>query len=155
MINVFLDVVVRVITPLTPSPQPPAPASASLPTIVVMDPDADARNIARLALESAGYRVVLAEDGAECIAMSKRVRPDLIIAEIFSPYLDGFEVLSALRSEPDTAGIPVVALTTWSPESDDAQASSEGFVEFITKPVEPRRLIDMIRTVLARSKKPA
>lgn len=116
--------------------------------ILVMDPDRDAREICRLALESEGYRVATAENSADCLRLARSQAPDLIVTELFSPGMDGYGMMRALGRGPGTSGIPVVALTTCSLPSYRLRALREGFSGYLGKPVEPRRLIRAIAPLL-------
>lgn len=116
--------------------------------ILIMDPDRDAREICRLALESAGYRVATAESSAQCVRFARALGPDLVVTELFSPGMDGFDLAGALGNWPSTSAIPIVALTTCSIRSYEERALGEGFSGYLKKPLEPRNLIRVIARLL-------
>src|SRR5262249_32539706 len=79
--------------------------------VLVVDDDASARNLLTAVLYKEGLRVAEAEAGERALALARRIRPDLITLDIVMPRMDGWSVLTALKSDPDLAGIPVVVVT--------------------------------------------
>lgn len=132
-------------------PEAPAPRP---PVVLLCDPDPDAREIGRVALESAGYQVVTAGDGERCVRLAPLVSPDLVVTELFSPRLDGLGVARALRRDRRTAGIPLLALTTCSLPRCREEARREGFARYLVKPVEPARLVREVER-LTKPRRPA
>ncbi len=82
------------------------------PCVLVVDDDADLREIMAIALTTHGYRVVTAVSGAECLRRLRTdVRPHLILLDMMMPDVNGWEVCEALAQDPELADIPVVVLT--------------------------------------------
>lgn len=84
-------------------------------------------------LEHAGYNVLLAHDGDETIEVMRSARPDLVLLDLIMPKLNGFEVLQAVRADPDLSTIPIAVFTNLSQLSDEQEARNLGAVDFIVK----------------------
>ena len=117
--------------------------------ILVIEDDPTFRDLVRVQLASAGHEVVTAEDAALGLRAIIGETPDLIILDIFVPYLDGFELLEALRTDPATRPIPVIVLTGRGDDETYARAHKIGVADFFTKPVESDRLIQSIEKLLS------
>jgi signal transduction histidine kinase/CheY-like chemotaxis protein len=128
-----------------------APPSAPLETFVededaalvmVVDDDAQARQLLGAAVRRAGYRVIEAADGNTALALARERRPDAITLDVLMPRMDGWAVLTALKSDAELAPIPVLVVTVL---ADRGIALSLGAAEFLTKPVDRSRLATLIR----------
>jgi DNA-binding response OmpR family regulator len=120
--------------------------------ILIIDDDVGFRDLLRIHLSAAGYQVQIAEDGvAGGRALLERT-PDLIVSDLNMPFLDGFELLSLLRSDAETAAIPVVLLSGRSDGDTMAKAVQLGAADFLTKPVTRDQLLESIEACLSRSK---
>jgi CheY-like chemotaxis protein len=117
-------------------------------TILLVEDNEDNRVVYRTMLSHFGFRVLEAADGAEAIRMAREDRPDVILMDISIPVIDGWEATRTLKADPDTAGIPVVALTAHALDSDRARAADLGFDAFLPKPIEPRRVVAEVRRLL-------
>lgn len=95
-----------------------------------------------------GYDVILAVDGAEGVAAARRERPDLILMDMSLPVMNGWDATRALKGDPATRSIPVIALTAHAMSSDQARAMEAGCDDFDTKPIELQRLLQKIETLL-------
>ena len=95
-------------------------------------------------LERNGYQVSCAVDGPQGIAMARSVQPDIILMEVALGEIDGWEATLAIHADPETAAIPVIALTAHALESDRLKSIEVGCVDFETKPVS---LPDLIRKI--------
>jgi CheY-like chemotaxis protein len=103
--------------------------------VLIADDAAASRELIGTILESAGYEVAEAQDGAEALQSALAQRPDLIILDIQMPLLDGYAVLKALRTHPVLRSIPVIALTAGAMQDERQRALAAGFDLFITKPI--------------------
>ena len=93
-----------------------------MPKILVVDDEADVRNVVTAILNQAGYDVVEAEYGLDGYSKAQSEKPDLVLLDLMMPVVDGFEVLGKLKQNPSTRSIPVIILTaksTW-PQSANA-----------------------------------
>ena len=120
--------------------------------ILVIENDLSFLDLLRVHLSGAGHEVVTAEDAALGLRAIIENAPDLIILDIFLPYLSGIEVLEALRTDPATVSIPVVVLTGTRDDEVFAKARKLGAAEYLTKPVQREKLLDTIEAVLARAR---
>jgi len=119
-----------------------------LAKILLIEDDLTFLDLLRMHLASAGHEVVTAEDAALGLLAIIGETPDLIVLDLFVPYLDGFELLEALRTDPATRPIPVIVLTGHTDDETYARARKLGAADFFTKPVERDRLIKSIERLL-------
>ena len=98
-----------------------------------------------------GYAVSMAVDGEQGRAMARVRKPNLILMDMSLPVLNGWEVTRQLKSSPDTAAIPIIALTAHAMAGDRERALAAGCDDYDTKPVEFPRLIGKIEVLLNRS----
>lgn len=95
-------------------------------------------------LSQQGYVVGCAYSGYGALEMARTLRPDLIILDIAMPAIDGFEVFSILKSDPDTQDIPVVFVTSLNDGDDMARAMSMGAADYIVKPFNAAIILERI-----------
>ncbi len=114
----------------------------SRPKIVVIDDDVVVRGLLKLHLVNAGYDVLEAEDAIVGGYLVVAASPDLIVCDVHMPYMDGYEFVAALKSDPTTKHIPVVFLTT-DPDVAD-HAKKFGAVAYLNKPVMADRLVQLV-----------
>lgn len=116
-------------------------------TILLVEDNTDNRIIYRRALEHFGYGVLEALDGEEAIRLATDHLPDLILMDISIPRINGWDVTRTLLADARTKHIPIVALTAHALPSDRARGVEVGFASYLTKPIEPRRVIAEIERV--------
>jgi two-component system, cell cycle response regulator DivK len=98
-----------------------------------------------------GYEIVVAIDGSQGLAEATRHLPDLIIMDMSLPVLDGWESTRALKEQPETRSIPVLALTAHAMAGERERALEAGCNDYDTKPVDFTRLLGKIETLLSGS----
>jgi signal transduction histidine kinase/DNA-binding response OmpR family regulator len=109
--------------------------------VLVIDDDAAMLDLLGRLLSREGYRVAAAATGEEGLELARRLRPSAITLDVLMPQVDGWAVLAALKADPVTSPIPVIMLTML----DDAEmAYALGAAEFLTKPVDRRRLAECL-----------
>jgi CheY-like chemotaxis protein len=101
-------------------------------------------------LTRAGFAVAVATDGEQGVAMAASEAPDLILMDLSLPVLDGWEATRRLKGAPATRPIPIIALSAHAMEGDRAKALAAGCDDYDTKPVDLPRLLEKIRTLLAK-----
>jgi CheY-like chemotaxis protein len=107
-------------------------------------------------LERKGYQVVIATDGEQGVDLALSEAPDLILLDMSLPTIDGWEAARRIRREPETATVPIIALTAHAMAGDMEKALAAGCDDYDTKPVELIRLLAKIEALLAsRSRPPA
>jgi CheY-like chemotaxis protein len=126
---------------------PPAEIASAAPKrkILVVDDSLSIAAIIQGALQKEGYEVIVGHDGMEGLKLTISERPDLIICDTVMPRMDGFGLLRALKGSPVTAQIPVILVTAKSGCEDEQRALEAGFLDFISKPVQPVRLISRVK----------
>jgi CheY-like chemotaxis protein len=113
--------------------------------VLVVDDATAIRELIAVNLELEGYDVDRAGDGEEALAAVARQRPDVITLDVMMPRLDGFSTIERLRSDPDTADIPVVLVTGRASTADRARGELLGVDGFLAKPFEPAELLATIQ----------
>jgi len=119
--------------------------------ILVVDDEVAIVRMLKDRLESAGFEVLTAYDGAQAVEVARQERPDLIIMDVTMPRMDGLTAAKQLRSDPTTAHIPIVMLTARGQESDEQAGYAAGAVRYFTKPFSPRQLVQELRSLLGES----
>jgi len=99
----------------------------------------------------AGHIVVIANDGAQGVAMALSERPDVILMDLSLPVLDGWQATRQIKVAPDTNHIPVIALTANAMAGDREKALAAGCDDYDTKPVELPRLLGKMKALTERS----
>jgi two-component system cell cycle response regulator DivK len=119
--------------------------------ILVVEDQADNRQILRDLLTSEGYRVIEAQDGEEGVRAAAAERPDLILMDIQLPRLDGYEATRRIKADPALRAIPIIVVTSYSLSGDEAKARAAGCDDFVPKPYSRRQLMDKISQYLPKS----
>lgn len=101
-------------------------------------------------LKRKGYEVVIAVDGGQGVAMSKTENPELILMDMSLPVLDGWEATRQIKSAPETASVPIIALTAHAMAGDRDKAMEAGCDDYDTKPIELPRLLTKMKTLLEK-----
>jgi two-component system alkaline phosphatase synthesis response regulator PhoP len=118
--------------------------------VLLVDDEDSLRKVMRDLLEREGYVVTEARDGVQALDQVDRVGPDIIVLDLNLPGLDGYGVLSHLRSRPATATIPVIVLTAKGDEDNEVRVFELGADDFLTKPFRARALSARLEAVLGR-----
>lgn len=129
-------------------PESAQAVSAALPvsrSVLVVDDEANIRELLRQEIEAAGYVVHEAANGMEAIRVAKREPPDLIILDIMMPGMSGFEVAAVLRSAPETSSIPIIILSIL---DDRARGRAVGADRYLSKPIDVEKLLGEIDSLL-------
>jgi CheY-like chemotaxis protein len=120
--------------------------------VLVVDNDHDARGLVGYVLERCGARVLTASSGTEALALLPEVLPDVLLADIEMPDLDGYTLIRRIRALPAARGgaVPAAALTAYASAEDRAEAVRAGFQQHLVKPIQPDELVRMV-AALARA----
>ena len=111
-------------------------------SVLIIDDDPMIHQLLRGRLEEDGLKVFSASDGIEGLLAAREYRPSVILLDIHLPRLDGWGVLARLKSDSGLAGIPVIMLSV---EEERGRAFSFGACEYLVKPIEPERLVEIVR----------
>ena len=117
--------------------------------ILVVEDQADNRQILRDLLGNAGFDLMEAENGEEALAAVAKHRPDLILMDIQLPTMDGYEATRRIRANPEMKDVPIIAVTSYALTGDDAKALTAGCNAYVAKPYSPRALLAKVREYLA------
>jgi signal transduction histidine kinase len=102
-------------------------------------------------LEEEGYVISTAPDGTKALEMMRKVQPDLIIADIMMPRMDGYALYEAIRAESDWVSIPFIFLTAKAEREDRLKGKSMGAEDYLTKPFDPQELVVAVQSRLVRA----
>lgn len=117
---------------------------AEVPTVLVIDDDQDMLLLLERALRPKGYQVLVSDSAREGIMLARTHQPRLILMDIAMPDMDGIAATRALRSDPETASIPIVALTARASVATRQEALLAGCDEFLVKPCSIRTLWSVV-----------
>lgn len=120
-------------------------------TILIIDDEADLRELVAYNLRKAGHRVLQAENGKQGFNIAKKEKPDLIVLDIMMPEMDGIEVCELMRDDPDLVQIPILMLTARESEDDEILGLEAGADDYVIKPVAPRLLVSRVNALLRRA----
>jgi PAS domain S-box-containing protein len=134
-----------------PEPRTPHPELAGA-RVLVVDDDADALEVMALILRQAGAEVVTAATAATALSALKSWRPDALLSDIGLPDHDGYDLIAQVRALTEREGgrTPAAALTAYARPEDRARTLAAGFQTHISKPVEPRELVTVVRALVSR-----
>jgi CheY-like chemotaxis protein/nitrogen-specific signal transduction histidine kinase len=129
-----------------PRPRLDTPMPTPLPdgqnTVLVADDDPAVRDMLSRVLTKEGFHVATAAGGEECLRLARELRPRVITLDVMMPGMDGWTVLSALKADPEVAGIPVIMLTI---VDDKNLGYALGASDYLTKPLDRSRLVEALR----------
>ncbi|SDF76644.1 response regulator [Desulfovibrio legallii] len=118
--------------------------------ILVVEDEADIRELLRFNLEREGFGVLEAADGPQALELARRHIPALVLLDVMLPGIDGFEVCRRLGAQAETAHIPILMLTARGEEMDRVVGLSLGADDYVVKPFSVRELMLRVRAVLRR-----
>ena len=113
--------------------------------ILIVEDNEMNRDMLSRRLERKGFEVVMAEDGAKGVDMSKSESPDLILMDLSLPVMDGWEATSTIKADDSTKNIPIIVLTAHAMAGDREKALDAGADEYDTKPIDFKRLLGKIK----------
>src|SRR5690606_10237026 len=111
-------------------------------TLLVVDDDPQIRDVLRIAMGQAGFKVQEASDGGAALAAFTRFQPDLIVLDIGLPEFDGLEVCRRIRK---TSQVPIIFLTARDDEIDRVLGLELGADDYVAKPFSPRELVARVK----------
>ena len=136
--------------PAVLGPRPPGASPEPRSRVLVADDNADMRDhLVRIL--SGRYDVEAVADGAEALRVAKRVRPDLVLADVMMPNMDGFELVRALRGETSTRDVPIMLLSARAGEEATTEGLETGADDYVVKPFSARELVARVDAQLTRA----
>ena len=115
---------------------------------MVVDDSLTVRKVTERLLKREGFAVLLAKDGLDALRQTEEVLPDVFLVDIEMPRMDGFDLTSALRGDPRTAGAPIVMITSRTAEKHRGRALELGVDVFLGKPYRDEELMGHIRRLI-------
>ncbi len=117
-------------------------------TVMVVDDEVLTRDLFRLMLERAGFRVTEAVDGRDALKQIRFELPDLVILDVMMPHIDGYEVCRRLRLQEETATLPILMLSAKTQPEDAEEGMRAGATRYLPKPITYKELIQNITEIL-------
>jgi CheY-like chemotaxis protein len=117
-------------------------------TVLVVEDDRDSRDLLKITLEDAGYRVIEAENGFDGIEAARQYEPDAILMDMSMPLMDGCQCTRRIRQNSRLATVPIIACTAYNRWEWRGKAILAGCTDFLTKPVEVPKLLTMLSRYL-------
>jgi CheY-like chemotaxis protein/phosphoribosyl 1,2-cyclic phosphodiesterase len=116
--------------------------------ILVIEDEDTVRDLVRRVLEKAGYEVLVAPDGQAGYELAQKERLDLVVSDLLTPRMHGYEVLQRLKATPSTRRLPVIVLSAKAYPADQRKALEMGAAAFLAKPFRPPALLEVVSNVL-------
>lgn len=116
--------------------------------ILIVDDSLAGRNLLNAILKREGYRIEFASTGREALEKAFEIKPDLVLLDVMLPDMDGFEVCSAIRSNPYTSLMPIIMVTALDDRISKLEGLQSGADEFLSKPLDALEVKARVRTVL-------
>jgi CheY-like chemotaxis protein len=118
------------------------------PTILVADDDVVMRALLQHHLQQAGYTVLCTINGAEAVEQTQAQAVDLVITDLYMPFLNGLEVCQQIHGDAQTVSVPVIMLSAPAERLSRREVAETGLYAWITKPFNPSDLIATVRKAL-------
>jgi CheY-like chemotaxis protein/signal transduction histidine kinase len=125
-----------------------------MPSVLLVEDNPITRKLVRFALQHEGVELSEAHDGATALAMAAARRPDLILQDLLLPDMDGFDLVQRMRDIPSVRAVPILAFSGLLSQLDEKRISGSGFTDFVTKPIEPSKLVRIVRAHLPSADAP-
>lgn len=123
-------------------------------TILVIEDNAANMKLAKVLLEKADHKVLLAGDGETGVRLAREYSPDLILMDVHMPGMDGLTATGILKDDPQTRDIPIIALTAFAMKEDSERILAAGCDGYVTKPFHYPVFMSEVERMLNRSKAP-
>jgi CheY-like chemotaxis protein len=122
--------------------------AARPPRVLIVEDNALNLELMQTVLAAAGFEVHGAADARAGLAMARRVRPDVVLMDVQLPEMDGLEATRALRADPSTAAIPVIAVTAHVKKDDEERCLAAGCAMHVSKPIDTRALPRLVQRIV-------
>ena len=124
-----------------------------MPTILYADDEQEHRMMMQVIMKNQGFDLLEAANGQEAIEQIRQHLPDLVLLDLFMPMIDGFGVLKAISEDPLTQHIPIIILSAWPTGDNRDRAAKFGASDFIAKPYDPIRLVEVVQQHLPKQQR--
>lgn len=119
--------------------------------VLIVDDNPTNAKLQKILMESAGWEVLVAGDAEQALALLRGKRPDLVLMDLQLPGMDGFELTTHIRSLPAFVDLPIVAVTAYAMNGDDARALAAGCDGYVTKPINTRSFAETVTRFVPHS----
>jgi DNA-binding response OmpR family regulator len=119
--------------------------------ILIIEDNPESQELLKYLLEAFGHRVFIAADGVEGWAIAQKESIDLLICDIHLPKLDGYGVIKNIKGHVTLKKVPTIAVTALAMVGDRTKILMAGFDEYVPKPIEPEKFIELVEKLLRRS----
>lgn len=119
-------------------------------TLLIADDEPHIRHLVGTKLKNAGYHVLTASNGKDCLALAREHKPDLIVTDYQMPVLTGYEMSIQLAADEQTAGIPIILLTARGHKLTPEELAATGIRLLLAKPFSPNDLINKVQGMLQK-----
>ena len=120
--------------------------------IMIAEDERDIRDLIAFTLRFAGYEVLTANNGEECVTMTQKELPDLVLTDVRMPKMTGYEACKQIKADPTTQHIPVVFLSAKGQEAEVQTGLASGADEYLLKPFAPDQLTRKVAEILGKAK---
>jgi signal transduction histidine kinase len=129
--------------------EPTTPEDSQKQRVLIVEDDELLAKAIATTLDLEGLHTVAVHNGEQALAVAQDLRPDLVLLDVMLPGCTGIEVCATLKTEPETASIPVILLTAKGEKEDRSLGLAAGADAYVIKPFSPVKLIDMVKEILA------
>jgi CheY-like chemotaxis protein len=116
--------------------------------VLLVEDEYDSLQVVSKILKYHGAEVIVARHGGECMALLESLTPTVIVTDLAMPQMDGWQTLAAIRANPHTRHIPVVAVTAYHSVDVAEEAINAGFDGYFAKPVDPRSFVQSLEKII-------
>jgi CheY-like chemotaxis protein len=133
------------------APETPSECRRAMPStclrVLVVDDNRDAASAMGMLLRITGNEVRAAYDGMEAVRVAKQFCPDVVLLDIGLPRMNGYEAARAIRAQPWSRGMVLIATTGWGQDADRQRSREAGFDHHLVKPLDPATLVDLLASL--------
>jgi CheY-like chemotaxis protein len=122
--------------------------------VLIVDDSPTVRSTLEWLLCDQGYMVAVAQDGLEALVLLRDYRPELVLLDIFLPFVDGIQICHFIRQQPEIASVPVIMISGQASKSEVEKAVTAGANGYLLKPVQDAALLQILEKYLAHSGTP-
>ncbi len=119
--------------------------------ILIAEDERDIRDLIAFTLRFAGYEVLTANNGEECVQVTQKEMPDLVLTDVRMPKMTGYEACKQIKADPTTQHIPVVFLSAKGQEAEVQTGLASGADEYLLKPFAPDQLTRKVAEILGKA----
>lgn len=131
----------------------PVETGLKRPMVLIVDDDPIVHGVLEFFMHQAGFDVKSAMNGAVALEMMKEISPDIMIIDGYMPGIDGYHVVDIIKEDPELSHMPIIMMTTEDDEPTRELLKQHGVVEYVVKPFNLNKLVDMVREHMLKDTK--